>query len=96
MFFGAGAAIGLRIIFTIIIVYLLGVPYLPVTPYLAPLPLPVSLQLVYGRPMLLHGSPADSDDVIAEHVGAVKNRIASLLAQGRAVREASGGRRLGF
>jgi 1-acyl-sn-glycerol-3-phosphate acyltransferase len=66
---------------------LLGVPYLPITPYLAPLPLPVSLQLVYGRPMVLQGSASDSDEVIAEHVAAVKSRIASLLAQGRAVRE---------
>ena len=66
---------------------LLGVPYLPVTPYLAPLPLPVSLQLLYGRPIRLQGSPSDSDDVIAEHVAVVKNRIASLLAQGRALRE---------
>lgn len=66
---------------------LLGVPYLPVTPYLAPLPLPVSLQLVYGRPIVLQGNPSDSDEVIAEHVNAVKSRIASLLSQGRAVRE---------
>lgn len=64
-----------------------GMPYLPITPYLAPLPLPVSLQLVYGRPLHLQGSPSDSDDVIAEHVSTVKNRIASLLAQGRAFRE---------
>jgi hypothetical protein len=47
----------------------------------------VSLQLVYGRPMVLQGSASDSDEVIAEHVAAVKSRIASLLAQGRAVRE---------
>jgi hypothetical protein len=37
--------------------------------------------------MLLQGSASDSDEVVAEHVGAVKARIASLLAQGRAVRE---------
>jgi 1-acyl-sn-glycerol-3-phosphate acyltransferase len=66
---------------------LLGVPYLPITPYLAPLPLPVSLQLVYGRPLSLQGNPSDSDEVIAGHVDVVKGRIASLLGQGRAVRE---------
>jgi len=65
----------------------LGIPYLPVTPYLAPIPLPVSLQLLYGKPMHLQGSHTDSDEVIAGHVGAVKDRIASLLAQGRALRE---------
>ncbi len=66
---------------------LFGVPYLPITPYLAPLPLPVSLQLIYGRPIALEGSPSDSDEVIAEHVATVKDRIASLLTQGRALRE---------
>ncbi len=66
---------------------LLGIPYLPVTPYLAPLPLPVSLQLLYGKPIELSGSPSDSDEVIAGHVDTVKARIASLLSQGRAVRE---------
>ncbi|MCH9683034.1 MAG: acyltransferase family protein [Deltaproteobacteria bacterium] len=66
---------------------LLGIPYLPVTPYLAPLPLPVSLQLLYGEPIELSGSPSDSDDVIAGHVNTVKDRIASLLSQGRSVRE---------
>lgn len=66
---------------------LFGVPYLPITPYLAPLPLPVSLQLLYGRPIMLQGSASDSDEVIAEQVSIVKDRIASLLTQGRALRE---------
>ena len=65
----------------------LGLPYLPVTPYLAPVPLPVSIQLLYGKPMRLQGSPSDSDEVIAGHVEAVKVRIAALIAQGRALRE---------
>lgn len=65
----------------------LGLPYLPVTPYLAPIPLPVSFQLLYGKPMRLQGSPSDSDEIIAGHVSAVKERIASLIAQGRALRE---------
>lgn len=66
---------------------LLGVPYLPVTPYLAPIPLPVSLQLLYGKPIRLQGSHTDSDEIIAGHVEIIKQRIASLLAQGRALRE---------
>lgn len=66
---------------------LLGLPYLPVTPYLAPLPLPVSFQLLYGKPMRLSGTASDSDEIIAGHVEAVKERIASLITQGRALRE---------
>jgi len=66
---------------------LLGVPYLPVTPYLVPVPLPVSIQLLYGKPMRLQGSPSDSDEIIRGHVEAVKARIARLITQGRAVRE---------
>ena len=66
---------------------LMGLPYLPVTPYLAPLPLPVSFQLLYGKPMRLQGSPSDSDEIIAGHVEVVKERIARLIAQGRALRE---------
>jgi YjbE family integral membrane protein len=45
MIFGAGAAIGLRIIFTMIIVYLLGVPYLKVLGALALLWIAVDLVL---------------------------------------------------
>jgi 1-acyl-sn-glycerol-3-phosphate acyltransferase len=66
---------------------LFGVPYVPVTPYLLPVPLPVRVHVVYGEPMHLQGSPNDSDDVIAGHVGRVKSRIAGLITQGRAVRE---------
>ncbi len=66
---------------------LLGLPYLPVTPYLAPIPLPVSFQLLYGKPIRLQGSPSESDEVIAGHVETVKARIAMLIAQGRALRE---------
>lgn len=64
-----------------------GAPYMPVTPYLVPFPLPVSLQILYGKPLRLQGSHTDSDEVIAGHVDTVKRRIAHLLAQGRALRE---------
>lgn len=66
---------------------LLGLPYLPVTPYLAPVPLPVSFQLLYGEPIRFSGGATDSDEVIASHVETVKARIAKLIAQGRALRE---------
>ncbi|MEM7153254.1 MAG: lysophospholipid acyltransferase family protein [Myxococcota bacterium] len=85
-FVGAGEAIP-----TVMNLYragkVLGLPYLPVTPYLAPVPLPVSFQLIYGKPIVLEGSPSDSDGIINGHVETVKARIASLIKQGRALRE---------
>lgn len=65
----------------------LGVPYIPVTPYGLALPLPVNLQLLYGKPITLEGSPTDTDDVIAQHVDRVKAKIANLIRQGRDLRE---------
>lgn len=65
----------------------LGVPYIPITPYGVALPLPVSLQIIYGKPIVLEGSASDTDDVIATHVEAIKQAIAHLLAQGRDLRE---------
>ena len=85
-FVGAGEAIP-----TVMNLYragkVLGLPYLPVTPYLAPVPLPVSFQLLYSKPIVLEGSPSDSDEIINGHVETVKARIASLIKQGRALRE---------
>ncbi|MEZ4287979.1 MAG: lysophospholipid acyltransferase family protein [Polyangiales bacterium] len=66
---------------------LLGVPYLPVTPYLLPLPKPTSFQLLIGEPMEFEGTGDEDDVVIVEKVEAVKDRIAFLIEQGRAVRE---------
>jgi 1-acyl-sn-glycerol-3-phosphate acyltransferase len=66
---------------------LLGVPYVPVTPYGLALPLPVSLQILYGAPIVLEGSPTDSDEVIARQVDTIKSRIAKLIRQGRDLRE---------
>ncbi|MEM6990980.1 MAG: lysophospholipid acyltransferase family protein [Myxococcota bacterium] len=63
-----------------------GVPYIPVTPYGVAWPLPVSLQILYGEPIVLEGSPTDTDEVIARHVERVKSRIADLIHQGRELR----------
>jgi 1-acyl-sn-glycerol-3-phosphate acyltransferase len=64
-----------------------GVPYIPVTPYGIALPLPVSLQILYGSPIVLEGSPTDTDDVIQGHVDRVRQAIADLIRQGREYRE---------
>lgn len=61
---------------------LLGAPYIPVTPWLVPLPRRVPLRILYGEPMLLHGSANDADEVIEEHVESVKQRVAALIADG--------------
>jgi 1-acyl-sn-glycerol-3-phosphate acyltransferase len=64
-----------------------GVPYVPVTPCGAAIPLPVTLQILYGAPIVLEGNPDDTDDVILGHVERVKRRIASLITQGRELRD---------
>lgn len=64
-----------------------GVPYVPVTPWGAAIPLPVTLQILYGAPIVLEGNPDDTDDVILGHVERVKRRIASLITQGRELRD---------
>lgn len=66
---------------------LFGVPYVPVTPWGVAVPLPVTLQLLYGEPIMLEGSPGDTDDVIAKHVDRIKQRIAGLIRQGRELRD---------
>ena len=67
MVFGAGAAIGLRIIFTMIIVYLLGVPYLKVIGALALLW--IALDLVLPKD---HGeSSVKSSDTLLRAVGTI-------------------------
>lgn len=64
-----------------------GVPYIPITPYGLALPLPVSLQILYGEPIVLEGNPTDTDDVILGHVARVRQAIADLIRQGRDYRE---------
>ncbi len=66
---------------------LIGMPYVPVTPYGLALPLPVSLQILFGAPIVLEGSARDTDDVISREVERVKRKIAELLRQGRELRE---------
>ena len=61
---------------------LLGLPYVPITPYLLNIPLPVSLQIRFGQPIVPEGSGDEPDEVIAGRVEAVKMRIAQLMADG--------------
>ena len=71
---------------------LLGMPAFPVTltwPWLGPLglvPLPVKYHIHFGEPMLFDGNPNDEDEVIADKVERVKERIAEMIAQGLAAR----------
>jgi 1-acyl-sn-glycerol-3-phosphate acyltransferase len=71
---------------------LLGLPAFPVTltwPWLGPLgmiPLPVKYHIHFGEPMRFDGNPNDEDDVIADKVERVKERIAEMIAQGLAAR----------
>jgi 1-acyl-sn-glycerol-3-phosphate acyltransferase len=66
---------------------LLGAPYVPVTPYLLALPLPVRLGIHYGEPMHFEGTGTEDDQVIHRYVVQVKDRIAELITEGRALRE---------
>ena len=61
---------------------LLGVPYIPITPYLLPIPRRVRFQLLYGEPIHLEGTGNEDDQTIRSMVEGVRDRIASLLAQG--------------
>jgi 1-acyl-sn-glycerol-3-phosphate acyltransferase len=65
---------------------LLGAPYVPITPWLLPVPRSVPLRVLYGEPMRLSGAASDEDALIEAHVAAVKERVAALIAAGRAQR----------
>ena len=65
---------------------LMGVPYVPFTPYGLLLPLPVRLDIVYGPPLLFEGNGRENDDVTTAYVERVRNAIAGLIEQGRAIR----------
>jgi 1-acyl-sn-glycerol-3-phosphate acyltransferase len=84
-FLGGGAAIP-----TVFNAYalgkLLGVPYVPVTPYLLPVPLPVSLEIHYGEPLVFEGTGDEEDHVIEGYVQKVKKRIEGLIERGRGER----------
>lgn len=65
----------------------LGLPYIPITPYGIALPLPVSLQILYGAPIMLEGSSTDTDEVVGLQVERVRRAITNLIRQGRKLRE---------
>jgi len=65
----------------------LGVPYFPVTPYVVPFPLPVSFQILYGRPFRFEGTGNEVDQVVLERVEMVRGAIGDLIRQGRALRQ---------
>jgi 1-acyl-sn-glycerol-3-phosphate acyltransferase len=71
---------------------MLGMPAFPVTPtwpwcgLLGLVPLPVKYRIYFGEPMRFEGNPHDEDEVVAEKVELVRERIASMLAAGLAAR----------
>ena len=68
---------------------LLGAPYIPVPMQLAPIPIPVTCQIYYGKPIHFEGDGSESDEVIAEYADIVKQRIASMVAHGLSERPGS-------
>ncbi|HJK92953.1 MAG TPA: lysophospholipid acyltransferase family protein [Polyangiaceae bacterium LLY-WYZ-15_(1-7)] len=66
---------------------LLGMPYVPVPRYLLPVPRPTTFQLLFGAPMRLEGTGDEDDATIAGQVHRVRERIAWLIEQGRALRD---------
>jgi 1-acyl-sn-glycerol-3-phosphate acyltransferase len=62
---------------------LIGVPYVPITPYGLPLPLPASMQVRFGEPLVFTGDGMEEDEVIQGYVDEVKRSIAGLIADGR-------------
>ena len=66
---------------------LFGVPYVPVTKWGLLIPKPTRFQLLYGKPMVFEGTGHERDEVVAEKVDQVKERIADLIRQGRLLRE---------
>lgn len=62
---------------------LVGSPFVPITPYMLPLPLPVSCQIYYGKPMYFKGTGNESDDLVEKCVKQVKRQVEELIAIGR-------------
>lgn len=67
---------------------LVGMPYVPVTAYLAPVPLPVQMEIHYGRPLHFEGTGTEDDATIERYVAQVKGAIGSLIESARADRHA--------
>jgi 1-acyl-sn-glycerol-3-phosphate acyltransferase len=64
---------------------LMGIPALPIVPYppfIAAVPLPVKYRVYFGEPMHFDGDPDDDDEVLAEKVRTVRNRIQSMIHMG--------------
>lgn len=69
---------------------LLGWPSLPIVPYppfLPLLPLPTKYRIYFGEPLHLTGDPDDEDEVLAEKVRLVRNRIQSMVREGLGERQ---------
>ncbi|MEM9071478.1 MAG: lysophospholipid acyltransferase family protein [Myxococcota bacterium] len=64
-----------------------GIPYIPIPRYLNPLPRPTTFQLLISKPMQFEGTGGEDDEEIAALVGRVKERVGSLITQGRALRD---------
>ncbi len=70
---------------------LLGLPYLPITPYGVAIPLPVKLEVYYGKPLHFEGTGNEDDEVVAGYVDQVKHSIATMLETGRKRRKEARG-----
>jgi 1-acyl-sn-glycerol-3-phosphate acyltransferase len=57
-------------------------PVVPYPPFIAAVPLPVKYRVYFGEPMRFQGDPDDDEDVLAEQIKTVRNRIQSLLHVG--------------
>lgn len=68
---------------------LFGAPYVPITPYLFAVPLPVALEVRYGKPILFEGTGAEDDEIVAGYVERVKGAIMGLMEEGIAHRKGS-------
>ncbi|MFL5321182.1 MAG: lysophospholipid acyltransferase family protein [Myxococcaceae bacterium] len=67
---------------------LFGMPYIPVPAYLVPIPLPVQMEIHYGKPMHFQGTGSEDDATIERYVQQVKDAIAELIEKGRSERHA--------
>jgi 1-acyl-sn-glycerol-3-phosphate acyltransferase len=70
---------------------LVGAPYMPVTAYLLPIPRPIPCRIHFGEPMMFEGTGDEADEDIAPYIEQVKDRIAGLIAEGRAIRRTARG-----
>ena len=81
-FVGGGEAVP-TIANSVAIGKLVGAPYVPFTPWIFPLPLPVKLQVRFGKPLRFEGHGTEDDATIEEKVDRVRHEIADLIDEGR-------------